>query len=238
MELGVARRAARKAARVASMASNSVLRGTSSSPTLVADVRAEEAARKEIRAEFPEDRILGEESGGPEDGHRLWMIDPIDGTVNFMRHSKRWCSAVALLQEGNALCAALARPGGRSWSAEKGGGAWDDGNRMLVPDRKTRLQDALVATYLSPESADSYGEELLRIIRMSASLRCSGSGSMDMVDVAKGKIQGWIQPDVSPWDWEPGALIVREAGGRTGEKGIWKCAAENQSLLEDLLALV
>lgn len=238
MEIGVARRAAREAAKVASRSSESFVRGTSSKPVLVADIRGEEAARKIIAGEFADDPVLGEEEGGPRESYRLWLIDPLDGTVNFLRHSKRWCSAVALLQDGDAICSAMARPGGKSWSAEKGNGAWEDGNRLLVARRGTRLQDAIVSTHLSPEHATNHGEHLLRLARSCASLRSSGSGSMDLVDLAKGNVQGWLQPDVSPWDWEPGALLVREAGGATGEKDIWKCAAENEDLLQEILDLV
>lgn len=236
-EIGVARKAARSAARTASRAPARTIKEKKEGPVTIADVRAEEAVRGVISRSFPDDSILGEEGGSDNNSaDRLWIIDPLDGTVNFIRGSRRWCSAVALLQGGEAICSALARPGEDAcWSAERGGGAWQNGRRIFLEGHSPNAESALVVTYIAPQQ-DSSGA-LDRIVRATGGLRCTGSGSLDLLDLALGRVDAWIQPQPAVWDWEPGALLVREAGGWSGGDGGWACAARSEELGRAILAL-
>lgn len=180
----------------------------------VADREAEAAAVALLAAERPADGILGEE-GAASDGERRWVVDALDGTLNFVHGVPGWCSAVALLEPGGPLVSAVWDPVRRElFGAARGMGSRLDGRPLAVRERAA-LDEALVATYVFaprlglPGVRPVLGELIARV----GAPRMIGSGTLELAWVAAGRLDGWLQPDPYPWDWWPGALLVREAGG-------------------------
>lgn len=183
------------------------------------DRAAEAAAVAVLRAERPQDGLLGEEGAaaarGP--GGRRWVVDALDGTLNYVGGLPHWCCAVALEDDGGVAAGAVLDPlRNEAFSAARGEGAWLDGTRLPPLDRGRALSRASVGTYVDPARVG--GPEILptleRLVRAGASLRILGSGSLELAWVAAGRLDAWIQADSAPWDWLPGALLVTEAGGR------------------------
>lgn len=184
-----------------------------------ADRAGEEAAFAVITAAHPEDGIIGEE-GHRRDGRRVWLIDPVDGTLNLVRGLPGWACVVALREdEETALAFVRDVTASQTFWALRGEGAWRDSERMRIRE-EVDLDAAVVATYLLPSKRGLPGvDEVNRALATGVgALRAgAGAGSLELAWIADGRIDGWLQPDVAPWDWEPGALLVREAGGRTAE---------------------
>ena len=157
----------------------------------------------------------------------------MDGTLNYATGLPGWCSAVALLDAGGALASAVHDPvAGELFSAARGAGTPTLG---AAPP----LGEATVATFVDirrrdPEITSGTAALLERI----GALRASGCGSLELAWVAGGRLHGWVQADVEPWDWHPGALLVAEAGGAIAVHGRWHVAAASAALRDDLLAVV
>jgi myo-inositol-1(or 4)-monophosphatase len=149
-----------------------------------------------------------------------------------------WCAAVALLDEdGPAACAVLDPERGELFSAARGAGAALDGARLRVGG-DARLAGASVAMFVDARRRDPDAVTLnARVAERVGSLRCLGSGSIELAYVAAGRIDAWLQPDSEPWDWHPGALLVHEAGGVALTRGRWSVASCSAALAEELLAL-
>ncbi len=198
------------------------------------DLEAQEAALAVIRARYPEHRILaeegGEEGGGagerrwPEDGTPLWIIDPLDGTTNFLHGHPMFAASVAVGQAdprgpgGGILLAgavAAARTGERWW-ARRGGGAWKNGLPVRVSDVAS-LRPALVGTgfpFKEPALVPRYLEELGRVLPASGGVRRGGSAALDLCYLAEGILDAfWEEAYLAPWDVAAGLLITEEAGG-------------------------
>jgi myo-inositol-1(or 4)-monophosphatase len=205
---------------------------------------AESAMVRILRAERPADGILGEEgsSAEPDAGGRTWVLDALDGTLNFATGLGPYCCAAALVEDGRALAVAVLEPvGGRRWTAAAGEGAFADGHPIRVRGPE-RLADAILATYAHPDRKGRPGVlgGFRDLVEHAGMLRIIGSGTLDLAWVAEGRLHGWVQPGVEPWDWYPGALLVAEAGGveaevvRAGTP--WRVAAANPALLDELVA--
>ena len=180
----------------------------------IADREAEAAAAAILAAERPHDGILGEE-GALSEGDRRWLVDALDGTLNFVHGVPGWCSAVALLGPDGPLVSAVWDPVRRElFSAARGMGTHLDGRAVAVRERRA-LADALVGTYVFaprlglPGVRAVLGELIARV----GAPRMIGSGTLELAWVAAGRLDGWLQAEPYPWDWWPGALLVREAGG-------------------------
>jgi myo-inositol-1(or 4)-monophosphatase len=209
-----------------------------------ADHAAEAAMVRILRAERPADGILGEEgsSAEPAAGGRTWVLDALDGTLNFATGLGPYCCAAALVEGDRALAVAVLDPvGGRRWSAAAGEGAFADGLPIRAGGPE-RLADAILATYAHPDRKGRPGvlDGFRDLVEHAGMLRIIGSGTLDLAWVAEGHLHGWVQPGVEPWDWYPGALLVAEAGGveaevvRAGTP--WRVAAANRALLGELVA--
>ncbi|HTW14189.1 MAG TPA: inositol monophosphatase family protein [Nocardioides sp.] len=193
-------------------------RKTSISDVVTAADRAAEALIVErLRAERPDDSILGEE-GTDHTGTsgRTWVIDPVDGTYNFVAGLDWWCSAVALIDGDDLVLGAVHHPA--SGTTYVGGPKFTptvDGVPMEpLPDRP--LAESCLTTYLHPpffggEVGDAFG----RMANGAATVRMLGSGTMDAMTVAQGRLQVLCQHSVPSWDELPGAAIIRGAGGTT-----------------------
>jgi len=235
LELAVA--AARLAGSVASrwfgQPLDVVVKGAPANVVTAADTAAEQAVQELLGSERPDDGVLGEE-GANRPGVRRWLVDAIDGTLNFTRGDAFWCSAVALEDaEGGLVAAVHHEASGETFSAARGGGCLLDGSRLsLGPGR--RLADCVLATYLHP--GDATLRPVQDAISSVASARVRGSGSLELAWVAAGRIDVWLQRDVLPWDWVPGALLVSEAGGMSrvmpGEGRLWHLAGTTAAVGE------
>jgi myo-inositol-1(or 4)-monophosphatase len=192
-----------------------VSRKTSASDLVTAADRAAEQLIVELlRAERPEDGIVGEE-GTADPRTRTWFVDPIDGTYNFVCGLPLWCSAAALTDADGLVLGAVYHPateelwlGGRDRPTTRNGVA-------VVPPADRPLHEVSLASYLHPTTLpDSIlRTRLLGAMAKAATVRMLGSGSIELAYVAAGRIGAWIQADSLDWDWLPGAALVTAAGG-------------------------
>src|SRR4051794_30763913 len=217
-DLEVAERAAQAAARVALDALGEAVRSEAKdAPTdLVSEVdrAAEAAAVAVIQAARPDDGFLGEE-GARREGGRTWLIDGLDGTLNYLLGLRGWCAAVALEGVAGAVCDPVA---GELFSAAAGQGARLGGVPLRASPGPPTLDQATIATFLHQPKRELPGvvATLMRLLEQAGSVRITGSGTLELAYVAAGRLHGWIQPATYRWDWAPGALLVTEAGGRAG----------------------
>ncbi len=183
-----------------------------------ADTGAERLITDRLAAERPDDGLLGEEGTGREGtSRRRWIVDPVDGTWNFVHGLDWWCSALALVggaDEEDLLLGAVHHPatgdtyvGGPRLPGARNG-------RPLAPLADTPLARTSVATYLHPPfHGTAVGEAFARAVRPAAALRMLGSSSMDATAVARGLVGVTFQHSLPPWDRLPGAALVRSVGG-------------------------
>ncbi|HMI69007.1 MAG TPA: inositol monophosphatase family protein [Solirubrobacteraceae bacterium] len=179
--------------------------------------RASEAAIVELlAAERPGDAIVGEEGAAVGGTSRRWLVDGLDGTINFLRAIPQWCVAVVLEEDGEPLaCAVLDPSRDELFSAARGEGSHRDGTRLHVRDGAP-LREAVVSSFLRDDKlrGASAIEAFGPLLGEPAVLRMGGAGSLELAWLAAGRIDAWAQPTVDPWDWLPGRLLVEEAGGR------------------------
>lgn len=218
---------------------------TSISDVVTAADRAAEALIVErLRAERPDDSILGEE-GADHTGTsgRTWVIDPVDGTYNFVAGLDWWCSALALTNGDDLVLGAVHHPA--SGTTYVGGPQCTpsvDGVPMEpLVDRP--LAESCLTTYLHPPFfGGEVGEAFGRMANGAATVRMLGSGTMDAMTVAQGRLQVLCQHSVPPWDELPGAAIIRGAGGTTRRveaAGVeWYVAGAPTAVAEVCAALV
>jgi fructose-1,6-bisphosphatase/inositol monophosphatase family enzyme len=187
-----------------------------------ADHAAERLIVDHLAAFRPDDGILGEE-GAARTGTsgRTWVIDPVDGTYNFVRGLDWWCCAVALVEgdpdaETRLLLGAVHHPA-RDLLYIGGPGIPTTRNDVAAPPIADRsLGESCLATYLHPPFfGDAVADAFGRVARAAATLRMLGSGSLDLSAVSQGELDLYVQHSVQPWDWLPGAALVRGAGGAT-----------------------
>ena len=205
--------------------------------------RAAEAAAVAVIAEHrPDDGYLGEE-GAERGGARTWVIDALDGTVNYLLGLNGWCAAVALEDDHGPLASAVCDPvKDELFTAARGEGAACNGAPLRIrDDGPDRLDDAVIATFLHAPKRDLPGvvETLQRVWQQVGSVRITGSGTLELAYVAAGRLHGWIQPATFRWDWVPGALLVTEAGGRAERSATtpdW-CVAAGPRLFDALAEL-
>jgi myo-inositol-1(or 4)-monophosphatase len=193
---------------------------TKSSPTDVvtaADVAVERLIRDRLRRARPGDGFLGEESGGAASSSGLtWVVDPIDGTVNFLYGIPQFCVSIAVQRDGETVAGVVHNPmSGETFSAVRGGGAFLDGAPIRVrpaPD----LSAALVGTGFSYVAAERTGqiEQLARLLGRIRDIRRMGSAALDLCHVGCGRTDAYVERNLKAWDLAAGSLVAREAGAR------------------------
>jgi myo-inositol-1(or 4)-monophosphatase len=188
-------------------------------PVTEADTAAEALIIERLRAAFPGHRIHAEESGGDdwrEPGPPIWLIDPIDGTNNFAHGFPHIAISLALAVDGRAVVGVGYDPlRDELFAATVGGGATCNGNPIRVSGVQ-RLADAFLATgfpYDRRTAVDNNVERLDHFLRRSQGVRRAGAAVLDMAYVACGRLDGFWELRLSPWDVAAAALIVQEAGG-------------------------
>ncbi|HET8560696.1 MAG TPA: inositol monophosphatase [Marmoricola sp.] len=208
-----------------------------------ADHAAERHVRGVLARERPDDGLLGEEETDQEGrSGRRWVVDPVDGTWNFVNGLDWWCSAIALTDGDDLLLGAVYHP-------------HDDELYVGGPDLPTTcngeplpsiedrpLATSCVSTYLHPPLyGGAVGAAFARALAGAATLRMLGSGSMDFTAVARGIMHVMVQQSVATWDWLPGSALVRGAGGearRTTAAGVeWSVAGAPTAVAEIVEAL-
>jgi fructose-1,6-bisphosphatase/inositol monophosphatase family enzyme len=176
-----------------------------------ADHAAEQLIVDRLRAERPDDGIVGEEGTDEQRGPRTWYVDPVDGTYNFLSGVPVWCSALAL---DDTLGAVYQPATGELWTGGPDLPTTCNGQPVArLVDRP--LAEVSLASYLHPPrlADESLREAWLRVVRGSATVRMLGSGSVELAAIAGGRLGVSLQADTLPWDWLPGANLVRGAGG-------------------------
>ncbi|MDT7579814.1 MAG: monophosphatase [Pseudonocardiales bacterium] len=191
---------------------------TKSTPTDVvtaADIAIEALVRERLAHLRPGEPVVGEERGGAaEPGVVTWVVDPIDGTVNFLYGLPWYAVSLAATRDGVSLAGVVAEPAaGRLWSAAAGGGATCDG-RPLHASAVTELDMTLVGTGFaySAERRTRQGAFVAGLLPRVRDLRRTGSSALDVCAVAAGWLDAYVEHGPNWWDWAASALIAREAG--------------------------
>ena len=183
-----------------------------------ADRRAEEILRGELLKARPGYCFLGEEGGlqeGPDKTH-TWIVDPLDGTTNFLHGIPQFCISIALQREDKIVAGVIYNPiNDEFFTAEHGKGAFCNDRRIRVANRQ-RLLDAVVCCGLPHHGRGDLGQfrrEFALIQDKVAGLRRFGSAALDLAYIAAGRFDVYWERDLSPWDFAAGVILVREAGG-------------------------
>jgi myo-inositol-1(or 4)-monophosphatase len=183
-----------------------------------ADKESEERIVEVLRARFPEDAMLGEEGGerGGTGSGRTWIIDPLDGTSNFIAGFPFWCVSIAARQGEELVAGVIWDPlRGELYRAERGAGAYR-GNTRLAVTARPGLEGAFLATgfpFRSREHLDTYLRLFRAVFLEARAIRRAGSAALDLASVAAGVFDAFFEFRLAPWDIAAGALLIREAGG-------------------------
>jgi myo-inositol-1(or 4)-monophosphatase len=215
-----------------------------------ADRRAEEILRAELAKARPGYGFLGEEGGRQEgaDKTHCWIVDPLDGTTNFLHSIPQFAISIALEREGTIVAGVIYNPATEElFTAERGKGAFLNDKRLRVAARK-RLAEAVVACglpHLGRGDLALFRKEFAAVQEKVAGLRRFGSAALDLAWVAAGRLDGYWERDLSPWDMAGGIIMVREAGGfvtdingRDDIFGNSEILAGNDTMHRELLALI
>ena len=185
------------------------------SPVTAADRACEKLIVDLITREFPDDGVLGEEGANrAAKNGRKWIVDPIDGTRDFVRGIPLWAVLIGL-EENGRIVAGLAhspRQGLLLW-ASNGQGAWANGSRIRVSTRSDPADSVLAFNGFNKIGVDRFAPRLLPWIARFWAVRSLG-GAVDSMLVAQGQADVWIEPNASPWDLAPLKILVEEAGGK------------------------
>jgi len=213
-------------------------------PVTQADRGAEQAIREVLGRAFPDHGFLGEELGAVGDQQRRWIIDPIDGTNNFIRRLPVWATLIGLEEQGEVTVGVIHNPAtGELLAARRGGGAWSNGERLRVSEVGDLGEATLLHAGLKLLREAGYWDGFVRLV--DATGRQRGFGDyLGYALVAEGKAEIYVETDLKPWDLAPCKVIVEEAGGRftdlTGVPSIHRGTgfATNGRLHEAALALL
>ncbi len=184
------------------------------------DKAAEEAIIETLNEAYPNHGFLAEESGELlNNSDHIWIIDPLDGTTNFIHGFPQYAISIALSVNGVLQQAVIYDPNrDELFSASKGAGAYVDRRRLRVASQ-IKLENALIGTgfpYRQDQDVDQYLKIFAEMTRQCAGLRRPGAASLDLAYVAAGRYDGFFESELKPWDMAAGALIITEAGGLVG----------------------
>ncbi|OZM74671.1 inositol monophosphatase [Amycolatopsis antarctica] len=189
-------------------------KSTATDVVTAVDRESERFVRRRLAELRPEDAVLGEEEGGTAGEGVTWVVDPIDGTVNFLYGYPWFSVSIAAQVDGVSVAGAVVEPvSGRRWTATRDEGAWLDGRRLSV-SAPAALDLALVGTgfaYL-PERRRRQAALAATVLGGVRDVRRAGSGSLDLCSVAAGWFDAYYEHGLHPWDWAAGALLAEEAG--------------------------
>lgn len=183
-----------------------------------ADTRAEETLYAELSRARPGYGFLMEERGiveGPDKSHR-WIVDPLDGTTNFLHGIPLFAISIALERDGELIAGMIYNPAsGETFTAERGKGAFLDDRRIRVAAR-TSLDESVITSgipHRGKPDHELFLKECAAVMKQSAGVRRTGAASIDLAWVAAGRFDGYWERNLAAWDIAAGAILVREAGG-------------------------
>lgn len=215
-----------------------------------ADLQAEKILRRELARARPDYGFLLEEGGtvAGNDAERRWIVDPLDGTLNFLHGIPHFCISIACEHHGEIVAGVIYDPlRDELFRAERGGGAFLNDRRLRVSSR-SKLADSVIATGIPWHGREGHPEYLAQmeaVMGVCAGIRRLGSAALDLAYVAAGRYEGFWEPALAPWDIAAGILIVREAGGYVTEidgganvLGSGDVLAANDRLHDRLRALI
>jgi myo-inositol-1(or 4)-monophosphatase len=181
------------------------------------DRLAESEIIRELKRAYPKHAVLAEESGASGNSKSTWIIDPLDGTHNYLRGFPHFCVSIALVEHGDPIIGVIFDPlRNEMFTASKGDGAFLNDRRIRV-GKRDGLGGALLATgfpFRQRAHLDTQIEMTRVLLREAEDLRRTGSAALDIAYVAAGRIDGFYEIGLKPWDMAAGVLLVREAGGK------------------------
>jgi myo-inositol-1(or 4)-monophosphatase len=187
-----------------------------------ADLNAENIIREELSKGRPQYSFLMEESGatGNAEAEGRWIVDPLDGTSNFLHGIPQWCISIALEFEKEIVAGVVYDPvKNEMFAAERGQGAYMNARRLRVSNRGD-MNDAMIATGIpfgNRAGKDIYMQQLDAFMQRGIAIRRQGSAALDMAYTAAGRYEGFWELQLYPWDVAAGCLLVTEAGGFVSE---------------------
>jgi len=199
-----------------------------------------------IRRSYPQHAILAEESGRSGTDEYVWIIDPLDGTTNFLHGFPVFAVSIAVEHRGRLQHAVVYDPMRQEFfTASRGDGAQLEGKKIRVSSQRT-LEGSLIGTGLPFRTGMAYVDEYLAMLKVimstAAGVRRPGAAALDLAYVAAGRLDGFWEFGLSPWDTAAGTLLIQEAGGRVGTPSGDEYAlgpnivAGNPKVYEELLA--
>ena len=201
-----------------------------------ADKTADRILREELGKARPAFSLMFEESGeaAGTDTDSVWIVDPLDGTTNFLHGLPIWAISIGLEQKGEVVAGVVYNPVmDELFWAEKGQGAFLNDRRLRVSGRRN-LADALIATgapFLGHGDVAGFTRQMTAILPQVAGIRRAGSAALDLAYVAAGRYDGFWEAGLHPWDAAAGLVLVREAGGYVTEIGGGHAPLRNRSIL-------
>lgn len=184
------------------------------------DRLAEQEVVGTLKKAYPDHVVVGEESGGDIRGDYVWVVDPLDGTTNFLHGFPHFSVSIALLHRGNVEVGVVYDPSrDELFTAKRGGGATLDGRRIRMAPRRG-LAEAVIATgfpYTTPENLAPQMAMVADVLRRAGDIRRTGSAALDLAWLACNRLDGFWELGLNQWDIAAGTLLVREAGGIVGD---------------------
>lgn len=223
--LNIAIRAARQAGNIIARAVDKLDRltiTTKSDNDFVSEIdhRAEQAIIETIHKAYPEHGILAEESGEHTGDEYLWIIDPLDGTTNFLHGFPQFAVSIAVQHKGRLEQAVVYDPMRQElFCASRGQGALLNDRRIRV-SKRAGLEGALLGTgfpFKQQQLLDTYLDMFKALFPMTAGIRRPGSAALDLAYTAAGRLDGFWEIGLKPWDMAAGTLLIQEAGGLSGD---------------------
>ena len=184
------------------------------------DLESQDAALAVISSVFPHHHVMAEEGDDAgqmdPDADFTWIIDPLDGTTNFLHNHPFYASSVAVWdREGPVAGVVHCQPQETVWTALRGGGAFENGESISVSG-EDRLKRCLIGTgfpFKRLDTLELYQEQFGRVLQTTAGVRRAGAAAIDLAYLARGSLDAFWELDLNPWDFAAGVLLVEEAGG-------------------------
>jgi myo-inositol-1(or 4)-monophosphatase len=201
-----------------------------------ADRKAEEIVKAELMRARPDYGFLGEEGGATEgvDGQHRWIVDPLDGTTNFLHGIPMFAVSIGLERQGQIVAGVIYNPAmDELYTAERGGGTFLNDRRLRVAAR-TKLTDTVVGTGVPHLGRGHHGKYLVQLRNVMgevAGVRRMGSAALDLAYIAAGRLDGFWEEGLSAWDIAAGIIMIREAGGFVSDASGGQKMLDNGSIV-------
>lgn len=198
------------------------------------DIRSETLIIEQLRAISPESCFLGEEGGAQGEGSLQWVIDPLDGTVNFAHGIPIFCVSIAAVRDGAIVCGVIHHPLlNETFTVARGAGAFLNGKRLHVSETAV-FDDCILVTgfpYNVIENPSNCIQQFEKMLSRGVPIRRLGSAALDLAYLAAGRFDGYWEVALHPWDMAAGVLMVSEAGGRVTHYGGEQFVLRNDSII-------